>query len=236
MTYDCRVFVSYDDRPTRLDHVRAMDAQHQTLQETCVQSEQLWLQGSQSADERRDACTAVAVAMTTFAMNSGVPFYAQERVNDLLVGLNELQCGRNSVLLVPSSAHSSSFSVSDLMQQALAQVCVDLFRDAGASASEARHSVARLFEKHQLPRFGESKLRTLTTRLKGRGSTQDPAFDVYQWAKTYVEQRARELGLWPVSNVPRANKLADILIRFAKNRDHRGNFFFAPREDGSELP
>ena len=166
----------------------------------------------------------------------GISSYANERLNDILVALGELQCGRHSVLLSPAPVHPGKFSATDLQQQGLAQVCVDLLRDAGMSATEARAKVSHLFDRHQLPKFGEAKLRLLNTRLKGPGCTQDEAYDMYVWAKTHFEKTAKQLGLNPSESVAKAVKVANILIGLSKRRDHRRDFYFAPREDSSETP
>ncbi|MEP6872522.1 MAG: hypothetical protein ABI939_11835 [Anaerolineaceae bacterium] len=233
MTYLGRVGVSYRDRLTKLERLRLVDAEGERLHGGLEQSEKLWETSGKSQDERLHACIQVAGAVTTFAANTGVSLYAKERLNDLLVALGELISGRHSVLLTPSPVHPGKFSATDLMQQAMAQVCVDVLREAGAGATEARAHVSNLFEKHQLPKFSEAKLRTLNSRLKGPGSSQDEAYGLYVWAREHADWTANALSLNPTASVTTAAEFADSLIGLAKRRDHRRDFFFAPREDSS---
>ena len=233
MTYVGRVRVSYGKKWSKFERLRMVDAEFDRLIESLNLSEGHWSRSDKSQDERRLALTAVVAAMSQFAMNVGISLYAKERLNDLLVALDELSSGRHSVLLAPSPVHPSKSSITDLGQQAMAQVCVDIVREAGAGAAEARKQVSGLFEKHQLPKFSEAKLRALNSRLKGPGRSQDEAYDLYVWARSHAERTAKELGVSLTRNVQTAAKFADQLIGLAKSRDHRRDFFFAPREDSS---
>jgi hypothetical protein len=235
MTYSCRVSVSYGDRLTKLERLRLVDALYDELRNTFGHSQNLWEKSSQSLHERRDACVAVAIALSKFALDVGVPVYVKERVNDLLVALNELQCGRRSSLLAPAPVHPSRFAVADLQQQAIAQVCVDILRQTGESAAEARKLTAAAFGKHKLLKFSESKLRAIGSRLKGPGATQDPAYDVYQWAGEQAARTRRQMRFDEL-NRSSALKLINTLVGLAKRRDHRHDFFFAPGEDSSAVP
>jgi hypothetical protein len=216
--------------------MRRADAEFDRMREAVDWSEKLWRQSQKSKEERFHACTAVTAALTSFAVNVGISLYAKERLNDMLVALGELGCGRHSVILAPAPVHPAKFSATDLQQQAMAQVCVDLLRDAGASATDARKRVSGTFEKYRLPKFSEAKLRTLNSRLKGSGNTQDEAYDMYLWARSQAERTGVELGVWPIRTVSKALKLVDVWVSLAKRRDHRHDFFFAPREDSSDLP
>lgn len=236
MSYAGRVRVNYGRKATKLERFRFLEEHHQRLSATVTESERLWSASSKSADELRDACTAVVVAVTEFTTSVGLPLYATERLNDLLVALGELQCGRHSVLLSPAPVHPGKYSATDLQQQAMAQVCVDLLRDAGFGATEARAKVSGLFERHQLPKFGEAKLRTLNSRLKGPGASQDEAYDMYLWAKSHADVTLERLGIEPTKSPIKSLKVASILISLCKGRDHRRHFFFAPGEDRSPTP
>jgi hypothetical protein len=233
MTYAGRVRVSYGTRLTRLERVRLADSEFDRVREALDLSERLWAQSDKSRDERFHACSAVAAVLTQFGVNIGLSLYAKERLNDLLVALGELGCGRHSVLLAPSPVHPGKFSATDLQQQAMAQVCVDFLREAGAGATEARRKVSGLFEKHKLPKFSEAKLRALNSRIKGPGSSQDEAHGMYVWARAHADRTAGELNVNPRRCVSTAAKFADVLIGLAKRRDHRHDFSFAPREDSS---
>ena len=236
MAYVGRVSVSYGDRVTRLERLRAADTAFEAVRTTLEQCERLWVASQKSRDERLLACVAVAAALSDFALKAGISLYAKERLNDLLVALDEPVCGRRSVLLSPTPVHAGKFSTTDLHQQALAQVCVDVLRKAGASATAARKQVSGLFEKNRLPKFSEAKLRTLNSRLKGPGCTQDEAYEIYLWTQRQMVQTATNLGIWPIESHRPATKLVDRLASLAKRRDHRRDFFFAPSEDRSELP
>ena len=236
MNYVGKISVSYTPKLTRLERLRLVDAEFDNLTASLNHSDQLWLASSRSQDERRDACTAVAASLFQFASSTGISNYARERMNDLLVALGELQCGRKSVLFAPAPVHPGKFSATDLQQQAVAQVCVDVLRDAGMSATDARAKVSGLFEKHQLPKFGEAKLRALNSRLRGPGCTQDEAYDLYVWAKEHFARTAVQMGVDPTESVGKASKVANILVALSKRRDHRRDFFFASREDSSEMP
>lgn len=236
MMYAGRVSVSYGQRLTRLGRLRELDEGYAQLKSNCDHSERLWQTSGHTRDERLHACSQVIAALSSFVTRGGADLYTQERLNDLLVALGELISGRRSALLSPSPVHPSTFSASDLMQQAMAQVCVDLLRGAGAGAADARKIVARLFDKNDLPKFGEAKLRLLNSRLKGRGNTQDPALEMYKWASGHAETIGAELGVWPITSVPKAKRLAATLIGLAKRRDHRHDFFFDSRADSSPVP
>ena len=176
MTYQGRVRVNSGTRLTRLERLRLAEAEFERLSAIFDQSEVLWEKSSKSQDERLHACVLVVGALAHFGTNVGLSLYAKQRLNDLLVALDELMCGRHSTLLSPSPVHPSKFSTTDLAQQALAQVCVDYLRDAGAGAEEARRKVSGLFAKHQLPKFSVAKLRHLNSRLKGSGCSEDDGF------------------------------------------------------------
>ena len=236
MSYVGQIRVNYGPKPSRLERFRFLEEHHARLLATVTESDRLWSASSKSADELRDACTCVAAAVTEFTRSVGVPVYGTERLTDLLVALGELHCGRHSVLLSPAPVHPGKYSASDLQQQAMAQVCVDLLRDAGLGATEARAKVSGLFEKHQLPKFGEAKLRALNSRLKGPGASQDEAYDMYLWAQAHAQSTFEQLAIEPTKSVGRALKVASILISLCKRRDHRRHFFFAPGEDSSPAP
>jgi hypothetical protein len=236
MTYECRVSVFYGNRLSRLERSRLANGEFDELLDRLNDSSALWTRSDKSRDERLLACVAVVTALVQFGTSVGMPLYAKDRANNVLVALNELMCGRRSVLLSPSPVHPSSFAVADLQQQAMAQVCVDYLRRAGLGAEEARTQVSGLFEKHKLPKFGVSKLRALNSRLRGRGSSQDEAYELYIWAQEHADRTAVELNIDPASSVTSAKKFADQLIGFAKRRDHRRDFFFAPDADSRPIP
>jgi hypothetical protein len=191
---------------------------------------------SKDADALRDACTVVLAQVVGFAKDIGIPEHAVLRLNDLLVALGELHHGRKSSLLTPAPVHPGSFSASDLAQQGIAQISVDLLREAGFSAGDARKKVAGIFARFRLPKFSEAKLRHLQSRLTGPGSEQDEAFEFYRWAAEMVEAQLREGRLSRPLSSTAATKFVTEIVRLAKDRDHRRDFFFAPREDSSEIP
>jgi len=235
MTYVGRVRLSPGAHLSKLERLRRADELFDQLKSLFAQSEALWEQSSKSQDERLHACVGVVAALADFGVKAGVSGYASERLNDLLVALDELICGRRPALFTPSPVHAGKFSTTDLAQQAMAQVCVDYLRGAGAGAEEARKKVSALFDKHKLPKFSVAKLRLLNSRLKGPGSSQDQAYDMYVWAKAHAARRARQLNVDPTRSLQTAIRLSDTLIQLAKRRDHRRDFFFAPDEDSREV-
>ena len=230
MTYQVSLTLSYQPCLSRLAMMRLAGASFDRLRETVEVAGVLWSQSPKGQDERREACLQVLAAATHHLTDVGVSQFARERLNDLLVAFDELRSGRHSVLLTPSPVHAGTPSMTDLAQQAMAQVCVDLLRQAGWSAGDARRKIAGLFEKHKIPKFGESKLRTIGSRLTGRGATQDPAYDLYEWASGHAKRVQAQLGMTSMTSL-RALKLADTLVALTKKRDHRRDFFFALGED-----
>jgi len=236
VAYKSTITVYYGDRSTKLARLRVVDQQFDEFIASVMNGRGLWNEGPRNFHEQLDACIGVLGALATFALHVGIPRYAKERLNDLLVALGELNSGRNSTLLRPAPVHPGTFSPSDLGQQATAQVCVDLLRTSGASATEARTKISKLFDKHQLPKFSTAKLRALHSRLKGPGCSLDAAYDMYVSAKAFADESLAERGLGSGLSIAQAEEVADLLIGFAKRRDHRRNFYFAPREDSSEAP
>jgi hypothetical protein len=229
------VRVAFRDRKTRLEQAREIEGLLEYFANIAVESEAVWEQTDKSADARRDACLNVFAPATQILTRLNGSQFVRDRLNDVLVAFDELRSGRHSVLLAPAPVHPGTPSVTDLGQQAMAQVCVDILRTSGLSAADARKATAGLLEKYKLPKFSESKLRAIGSRLKGAGATQDPAYDLYQWAARHADNVKAQLGIREMSR-SRALKLADILVGLTKNRDHRRDFFFAPGEDSSEVP
>ena len=232
MTYLVSLSLSYELSLSRLAKARLAGASFDRFAETVKVAGVLWSRSPKGPDERREACLQVLAAATQHLVDVGVSQFARVRLNDLLVAFDELRSGRHSVLLAPSPVHPGTPSMTDLAQQAMAQVCVDVLRRSGWSAGDARKKTAGLYEKYKLPKFSESKLRTIGSRLTGRGATQDPAYDLYEWACEHAERVQAQLGMGSL-NSSRALKLADTLVALTKNRDHRRDFFFAPEEDSS---
>jgi hypothetical protein len=235
VSYPYRLTLSYAPRATRLERVRLADAAYDQLRSTWASCEAVWERNPHGADQRRDACLTVLAPLSEFILRIDASQFACERLNDVLVAFDELHSGRRSTLLSPAPVHPGTMSMTDLMQQAVAQVCVDLLRQAGFPAGDARKRTADLFEKHQLPKFSQAKLRSVGSRLTGRGCTLDPAYDLYEWASRHAVGVRNELGIGELRRT-QALRLADKLIELAKKRDHRRDFFFAHREDSSELP
>lgn len=237
MSYQGRIRVSFGDRITSLGRLRAVDERYADFVSQLGAAERMWEAApNKDADALRDACTVVVAQVVGFAKDIGIPEYAVLRLNDLLVALGELHHGRKSSLLTPAPVHPGSFSASDLAQQGIAQLSVDLLREAGFSAGDARKKVASIFARHRLPKFSEAKLRTLQGRLTGPGSNQDEAYDFYRWAGDLVDSQLRMRGLSRPLSTNAATKFVTEIVRLAKDRDHRRDFFFAPREDSSEIP
>jgi hypothetical protein len=172
-------------------------------------------------DARRDSCTAVQVAVCHFALAHGLPQFAKDRLNDLNVGLGELLAGRTSALLQRADAPTRTPAATDLMNQAVAQVCVDLFRGAGLRAQEAWERTARLFLAKGFKNFGVSKVKSLGSRLNGTGASMDAAFGEYQMLKDFALAMLTKRGAtWPPSESV-AGAVARELVSIARQNDHR---------------
>lgn len=229
MSYQGKLRVSYAGRMTSLERLRAVDDRYTQFLHDLLTAERMWeATPNKGPNELRDACTAVLAQVVGFAKDAGISSYAVSRLNDLLVALGELHNGRKSVLLSPAPVHPSGYAASDLAQQGLAQLSVDLLREAGLSASAARKKVVSTFDKHKIPRFGESKLRNLQSRLTGPGATKDEAYEFYSWAQEWLAIELRSRGLSRPLSVKGALTFVNELVRLAKERDHRHKFLFAP--------
>jgi hypothetical protein len=78
-------------------------------------------------------------------------------------------------------------------------------------------------------KFGEAKLRQLQSRLTGPGSTQDVAYEFYNWAQGWLTTELRSKGLSRPLSLKGAMTFVNELVRLAKDRDHRHRFLFAAR-------
>jgi hypothetical protein len=225
VAYEGTITVFYGNRLTKLEQLRQIERDYIRFTSAILPSAQLWDEkGGDDLDEHRSACAGVLAAWTDFGISSGLPDYARDRLNDLLVALDELMSGRSPKLLKPASVHAGTLAVADLMQQGIAQVCVDMMRSAGATAEAARKKVSGLFAKHGMPKFGTSKLRELNSRLTGPGSKIDKAYEHFQWASKQAENLIGELGFHAPLSIKQAYQVAEMLIRTARQRDHRRNF------------
>jgi hypothetical protein len=221
MTAHGRVSVSYGLEPTKLQRLHKYEAAHAEMLQQLRIAKQLWDEGPQTLDQRRDTCTAVAAIMISFAKAFDTSEFAKERVTDLIVGLGELTAGRKSALLSRANRPTRTPAASDLLQQATAQVCVDLYRQSGVSADDARRRTARLFLRKGFKQFGYSKLKSLGSRLTGPGATMDPLYSEYGFIKGIAARALLEMGAnWPPSE-DAAAAVAETLVATARNRDHR---------------
>jgi len=228
MAYQVKIRISYTDRVTSLERLRAVDERYKELVLQLAAAERLWRDDeNKGSDELRTACTLVLGHVVGFVKDVGVSGHPIERLNDLLVALGELLHGRNSTLLSPARVHPSSFAAIDLAHQGLAQVSVDLLREAGMSAGDARKKVASIFAKHGIPKFGEAKLRSLQSRLIGPGCSQDEAHESYVWAKSLLASHFRSRNPTKRLTLGGAIKLGNDLVSKAKRSDHRHRFLFA---------
>ena len=221
MTYVGRVRVSYEYRATRLERLRNMQAAYSEMRDRLGHLEETWNACSQTMDGRRNSCTSVMVAISQFAKHFDLPQFATERLNDLNVGLGELIAGRNSALLQRADMPTRTPSATDDVNQAVAQVCVDLFRGAGVGAGEARARTARLFLSQGFQNFSVSKIKLLGSRLTGMGASMDRAFGEYQMIKGVAATMLAERGTaWPPSESV-AHAVARALVAKARRLDHR---------------
>ena len=228
--------ISYGYKPSSLERLRSVDERFGELITQFDKAERLWRSFPDTPDNRRNACTIVLGHLVSFAKDVGASPYALMRFNDLMVALGELHHGRHSELLAPAPVHAGGFAAIDLSQQGLAQVCVDLLREAGVGAGDARAKVSKLFARHGIPKFGEAKLRHLQSRLCGPGCTQDEAYDMYLWSRTLADAQIQRLGIRRPMSELAAAKVVKALVLQAKERDHRRHFFFAPGEESSAVP
>jgi len=190
--------------------------------------ENAWNACGKSAHDMRSAAVGVVAAMCNFARASGLSPFGKEFANHLLVALGELENGRRSEILQPEPVPSNSFSEIDLGQQGTAFACVQLLREAGLRAGEARAEVARYMERQGLPKFSTHKLRSLGTRLTGPGSESDPAFDYYQLAQGLIAQSVGEQRFGGKIHPDVARNSAQALIKVLSRQDHRRVFFSDP--------
>ena len=115
MAYQVKISISYTDRVTSLERLRAVDERYTELVQQLAAAEQLWKDDeNKGSDELRTACTLVLGHVVGFVKDIGVSGHPIERLNDLLVALGELLHGRNSTLLSPARVHPSSFAAIDL--------------------------------------------------------------------------------------------------------------------------
>jgi hypothetical protein len=171
-------------------------------------------------DARRDSCTSVAVILLLFAKRFGLSEFTTDRLNDLTTGLGELLAGRNSALLQRADVPTRTPAATDLVNQAIAQVCVDLFRGAGLSASDAWTRTARLFLAQGFRNFSVSKIKSLG-RLSGAGASMEPAFEQYQMIKGLVEGMLDAKGAACPPSESVAGSVAKTLVARARHLDLR---------------
>lgn len=221
MTCAYRRGVSYGDRTSRLERLREIESGHRELTDLLAQLEEVWNDCGQSFDERRESCTAVVMALSMFAREFGVSDFASERLNDLGVALGELMAGRNSALLQRADRPTRTPAATDLMNQAIAQVCVDLFRAARLSADQARKRTARLFLAKGFKNFGVSKIKSLGPRLTGRGCEFDPAIGEYQMMSSIAHHMLAMNGCQTPLSEAAANEVVRNLLDRARVLDHR---------------
>ena len=208
--------------PSQLARLRAIEAKHETLVAFLESLERSWNACDQSLDYRRAACISTSVAVSTFAKGFGLSTFAIERINDLHVALGELEAGRTSALLSRAKLPTRTLAASDLAQQAIAQVCVDLYRAAGLAAYEAHSRTARMFLRTGFKTFGVSKIKALGVRLTGAGATLDPAYSFYAMGKELVQGHfIAKRGVSGPLNEHEVDAVALRLISLAKTRDHR---------------
>lgn len=207
--------------PSRLERLRESDRNHRHMIEQLIELERIWMANKQTLDDRREACTSVAAIIFKFAKASGLTPFAVEMANDLHIALGELFSGRHSELLKPAKVPSNTLAPVDLFQQGMAHACVEVLREAGIGATDARREVARYLLRSRYGKFSTHKLRTLGTGLTGPGSTEHPAFEFYVMAKGLLAQHLAGSKVVGQFHADKAREAIKAVITTARERDHR---------------
>lgn len=207
--------------PSRLERLRKADRNHQHMIEQLLQLERIWRANKQTLDDRREACTSVAAVIFKFAKASGLTPFAVELGNDLHVALGELFAGRHSELLQPAKVASSTLAPVDLAHQGMAHACVEVLREAGLGATDARREIARYMFRKGFGKFSTHTLRTLQTGLTGPGSSHHPAFDFYVIAKQELTRHLEQSKVVGQFHVDNARLAVEAVITASRTRDHR---------------
>ena len=109
----------------------------------------------------------------------------------------------------------------DFTNQAIAQVCAEMFRAAGLSASEAWTRTASLFQRKGFKNFGVHKIKSLASRLRGPGASMEGGYEQYQFIRKLALGMADTPdGAWSTSEHTAA-AIAHDLVEKARQLDHR---------------
>ena len=108
-----------------------------------------------------------------------------------------------------------------LSQQGIAHACVEVLRESGIGATEARKEVARYMLQKGYGKFSTHKLRTLGTSLTGPGSTKHPVYAFYVMAKGLLAQHLEGSKVVGQFHADKARVAIKAVIDKARKRDHR---------------
>ena len=214
--------IEFRPSPSRLER------SHREMLDQLEELERDWGRCGHTIDDRRQACTSAAAIFFQFAWSAGLTPLAHELGQQLQIALNELSAGRHSQLLKPAKGPSNRPSTLDHIEQGLAHACVEVLRESGLGAKEARGEVARYMLQKGFGKFSTHKLRTLGTNLTGPGSAQHPTYKHYINAKTFLVKRLGGSELTGQYNADQARKLIRQIIASAGKLDCRTDFLSGP--------
>lgn len=213
--------IALGSSPSRMERFRAADQSHQQMIDELSVIERIWQANAQTMDDRMEACIGIAASVFKFAKGAGLTPFAVAMANDLLLALGELHAGRHSELLRPGKVASNTPAPVDLAHQGMAHACVEILREAGLGATEARKEVEQYMVRAGFGKFSTHKLRALQTELTGPGSTSHPAFEFYTMAKQELARHLEPTMVVGQFHADAARIAIQAILVAARRRDHR---------------